>query len=131
MSRVRRLVADARVRAARVGPTGTLESVFLLQPTERGTDGMTLVRSMHRARRALRVALGLTRAQSALGAGRRTTTPKRLTAHNDAMTVGVELFEPEALAHFTAERDSLPGPKTLKLIDLAGQADMTTCRARH
>jgi Family of unknown function (DUF5677) len=102
--------------------TGTLDSIFHLQPTERGSDAMTLVRSLYE--HTVHFAwLSADPSAERIGQWRKHDLTERLKADNDAQSVGVELFTPAQRQNFEAQRDALPGANSLVLANLAGDAD--------
>lgn len=102
--------------------TGTLDSVFRLQPTERGSDATTLVRSLYE--HTVHFAwLSADPSAERIGQWRKHDLTERLKADNDAQRVGVELFEPARRKQVEAERDALPGANSLVLVNLAGEVD--------
>ncbi|MEA2407864.1 MAG: hypothetical protein QOE69_1983 [Thermoleophilaceae bacterium] len=102
--------------------TGTLDSVFRLQPTERGSDAMTLVRSLYE--HIVHFAwLSADPSAERIGQWRKHDLTERLKADNDTQSVGVELFTPAQRQNFEAQRDALPGANSLVLANLAGEAD--------
>lgn len=102
--------------------TGTVDSVLRLQPTGRGADAMTLVRSLYE--HTVHFAwLAADPTPERMGNWRKHDLTQRLKADNDANSVGVQLYTPEQRTHFEAQRDALPGPKELVLANVAAEAD--------
>ena len=102
--------------------TGTLDSVFRLRPTRRGSDPMTLVRSLYE--HTVHFAwLAADPSAERTGEWRRHDLTERLKADNDARSIGVELFTPAQRQAVEAQRDALPGVDSLVLANLAAEAD--------
>jgi hypothetical protein len=101
--------------------TTTLDSMLLLQPTERGIDASTLGRSLYE--HVVHLAwLGADPSAARLEEWRKDDLRQRLKADDDCQTVGVELFTPEQRAGVQAQVDSMTGNQ-LVLTNLAVAAD--------
>lgn len=102
--------------------TGTLDSIFMLQPSERGADAMTLVRSLYE--HVVHFAwLALDPSAERIGEWRKHDLKQRISADNDAAGVGVQLLDPSQRQGIEAQIADLPGSGRLVLADMAGEAD--------
>ena len=103
--------------------TGSLEAIFLLQPSGRSADAFTLLRSLFE--HAVHFAwLAADPSAARLGAWRRNDLNERLRADDDAKQFDILLLTPGDRAAMEYQRDNLPGPKhKLRLDRLAEQAD--------
>jgi hypothetical protein len=101
--------------------TTTLDSILLLQPTERAVDSSTLLRSLYE--HVVHLAwLGADPSAARLEEWRKDDLRQRLKADDDCRAVGVEMFTPEQRADFEVQVSSMSG-SPLVLTNLALAAD--------